>query len=140
LFAATGLGIVLAQIVTSRPIAGFGVLLATRLAASILFSVTLLMVLLALAGALRAPLFAGLMFIFNTSFLGDCPCGKPADRSHREIAGFASSAYGALRRSPPCYWRCLAFRCWLNRWSRAVTMLGVTGVVLFASRRDRPAY
>jgi hypothetical protein len=69
LFAATGLGIVLAQIVTSRPIAGFGVLLATRLAAWILFSVTLLMVLLALAGALRAPMFASLMFIFNTSFL-----------------------------------------------------------------------
>ena len=119
LFAATGLGIVLAQIVNSRPIAGFGVLLATRLAALFLCSVILLIVLLTLAGALRASMFASLMFIFNTSVLVVIANATSlVIDPHREIAGFTSSAYGALRRSPPRYWRCLAFRCWLQRWCR----------------------
>jgi hypothetical protein len=121
-----------------------GVLLARRLAAGILFSVTVLIVLMALAGALRGPVFASLMFLFNTSFLvviANAASLVLVIDPHREIAGLASSAYGAFTQITSSLLAVLSiplFAGSLLSW--AVTMLGVTGVVLCASMCYRPAY
>jgi MFS transporter, DHA1 family, multidrug resistance protein len=54
-----------------------------------------LVVLLALAGLLPGALFACLMFAFNTSFMVVMAnAASLVIDPHREIAGFASSAYG----------------------------------------------
>ena len=95
LFAATGLGIVLGQIANNRLIARLGVLTTTRIAAFVLLAVTTLVVLLSLADALPGMAFTGLMFMFNTSFLVVMAnAASLVIDPHREIAGFASSAYG----------------------------------------------
>jgi MFS transporter, DHA1 family, multidrug resistance protein len=95
LFAATGLGIVLGQIANSRLIARLGTLATTRIAAFVLLAVTSLVVLLSLAGALSGLIFTALMFTFNTSFLVVIAnSASLVIDPHREIAGFASSAYG----------------------------------------------
>jgi DHA1 family bicyclomycin/chloramphenicol resistance-like MFS transporter len=95
LFAGTGLGIVLGQIANSRLIARLGVLATTRLAALILVSVASLIVVLLLAGAMAGIVFAAMMFTFNTSFLVVIAnSASMVIDPHREIAGFASSAYG----------------------------------------------
>ena len=95
LFASTGLGIVLGQVANNRLIARLGVLATTRLAAFVLLAVTGLVVVLSLASALPGALFASLMFAFNTSFLAVMAnAASLVIDPHREIAGFASSAYG----------------------------------------------
>jgi DHA1 family bicyclomycin/chloramphenicol resistance-like MFS transporter len=139
-FAATGLGIILGQVVNSRLIGRFGVLAATRLAAWILFAVTLLIVLSASAGALPGALFAGLMFLFNTSFLVVIAnAASLVIDPHRDIAGFASSAYGAFTQLTSSLLAVLTipvFAGSLLAW--AVTMLAVTGAVLIGSVAYRP--
>ena len=67
----------------------------TRVAALVLLAVTGLMVALSLVGALPGWLFVCLMFSFNTSFLVVMAnAASLVIDPHREIAGFASSAYG----------------------------------------------
>ena len=57
--------------------------------------VTALVVGLALAGLLGAGAFTALMFMFNTSFLAVmATAASLVIDPHREIAGFASSAFG----------------------------------------------
>jgi DHA1 family bicyclomycin/chloramphenicol resistance-like MFS transporter len=95
LFASTGLGIILGQIANNRLIARLGVLAATRIAAFVLLAVTAAMATLSLAGVLSAIVFTLLMFMFNTSFLVVIAnSASLVIDPHREIAGFASSAYG----------------------------------------------
>ena len=95
LFAATGLGIILGQIANNRLIARLGVLATTRVAAFILAVVTSVMVALQVVDAMPGAVFAGLMFAFNTSFLVVIAnSASLVIDPHREIAGFASSAYG----------------------------------------------
>ncbi len=95
LFACTGLGIVVGQIANNRLIARLGVLVTTQLAALILTAVTALIVGLLLAEAMTGIVFAVMMFTFNTSFLVVIAnSASLVIDPHREIAGFASSAYG----------------------------------------------
>ena len=85
----------LGQIANNRLIARLGVLTTTRIAAFVLLAVTALVVLLSLADALPGVVFTGLMFMFNTSFLVVMAnSASLVIDPHREIAGFASSAYG----------------------------------------------
>ena len=128
LFAATGLGIVLGQIANNRLIARLGVLTTTRMAAFVLLAVTVVVVLLSLAGAMPGVVFAGLMFVFNTSFLVVIAnSASLVIDPHREIAGFASSAYGFFTQITASVMAVLTvplFAGALLPWS--LTMLGVT--------------
>jgi DHA1 family bicyclomycin/chloramphenicol resistance-like MFS transporter len=95
LFASTGLGIILGQLANTRMIARLGVLATTRVAAFVLSAVTGTVVLLSLAGVLQGVVFTCLVFTFNTSFMVVMAnTASLVIDPHREIAGFASSAYG----------------------------------------------
>jgi DHA1 family bicyclomycin/chloramphenicol resistance-like MFS transporter len=141
LFAATGLGIVLGQVANNRVIAELGVLATTRIAAFVLLAVTGLIVLLSLAGVLPGALFAGLMFAFNTSFLVVMAnSASLVIDPHREIAGFASSAYGfftQITASAAAVLTVPLFAGELLPW--ALSMLVVTLAVFVALLAYRPA-
>lgn len=95
LFAATGLGIIVGQIANQRLIGRLGVLSATRVAAGVLFGVSAVMTLLAFDNLLGIGIFVLLIFTFNTSFLVVMAnSASLVIDPHRDIAGFASSAYG----------------------------------------------
>jgi DHA1 family bicyclomycin/chloramphenicol resistance-like MFS transporter len=134
LFAATGLGVVLGQIANTRLIARLGVLASTRLAAFVLVAVTGLVVLLSLMQLLPGTLFAGLMFAFNTTFLVVMAnSASLVIDPHREIAGFASSAYGFFTQITASVAAMLTVPLYggaLLPW--AASMLAVTGCVLVA--------
>jgi MFS transporter, DHA1 family, multidrug resistance protein len=140
LFALSGLGIILGQIVNSRLIARLGVLAATRLAASLLFSINVLIVLFQTAGVLAGPLFAGLMFLFNASFLVVIAnAASLVIDPHRDIAGLASSAYGGFTQISASLLAVLTiplFAGTLLPW--ALTMSAVTGAILLAVTSYRP--
>jgi DHA1 family bicyclomycin/chloramphenicol resistance-like MFS transporter len=140
LFAATGLGIVLGQIVNNRVIAQLGVLATTRIAALVLLMVTGLIVLLSMAGVLPGLVFAGLMFAFNTSFLVVMAnCASLVIDPHREIAGFASSAYGfftQITASAAAVLTVPLFAGALLPW--ALSMLVVAGAVFVGLLAYRP--
>jgi MFS transporter, DHA1 family, multidrug resistance protein len=141
LFAATGLGIVLGQITNNRLIARLGVLATTRLAALILLAVTALVVLLLLAGVMTGLLMAGLMFVFNTSFLVVMAnAASLVIDPHREIAGLASSAYGfftQITASVLALATVPLFEGALLPW--AVSMLAVTATVFALLTVYRPS-
>jgi DHA1 family bicyclomycin/chloramphenicol resistance-like MFS transporter len=141
LFALSGLGIILGQTINSGLIARVGVLAATRLAASLLFTINVLIVLLQTAGVLAGPLFAGLMFLFNASFLVVIAnAASLVIDPHREIAGLASSAYGAFSQISASLLAVLTiplFAGTLLPW--ALTMVAVTGAVLLAVLSYRPS-
>lgn len=141
LFAATGLGIVLGQIANNRLIASLGVLATTRIAAFVLLTVTAAVVVLALADGLAGWVFTALMFTFNTSFLVVIAnSASLVIDPHREIAGFASSAYGfftQITASIAAIVTVPLFAGALLPWS--LVMLGVTGAVFFLVQRYRPA-
>lgn len=97
LFAFSGLGILLGQLVNHRLIARLGVLAATRLATMILASVATLLVLLATTGLLTWWMFTGLIFSFNAFFLVVFSnSASLVIDPHKEIAGLAASAYGCV--------------------------------------------
>jgi DHA1 family bicyclomycin/chloramphenicol resistance-like MFS transporter len=141
LFAATGLGIVLGQVANNRVIAELGVLATTRVAGFVLLVVTAIMVALSLTGALPGWLFACLMFFFNTSFLVVMAnAASLVIDPHREIAGFASSAYGfftQITASAAAVLTVPLYDGMLLPW--ALSMLGVTGAVYLALMVYRPA-
>jgi DHA1 family bicyclomycin/chloramphenicol resistance-like MFS transporter len=141
LFAATGLGIILGQIANNRVIAELGVLATTRVAALVLLVVTGLMAALSLMGALPGWLFVCLMFSFNTSFLVVMAnAASLVIDPHREIAGFASSAYGFFTQITASAVAILTVPLYdgaLLPW--ALSMLGVTAVVSAALMAYRPA-
>jgi DHA1 family bicyclomycin/chloramphenicol resistance-like MFS transporter len=140
LFAATGLGIVLGQLANNRLIARLGVLAATRLAALVLLAVTAVVVLLLLAGLMSGALLAGLMFVFNTSFLVVMAnAASLVIDPHREIAGLASSAYGFFTQITASVLALLTvplFAGGLLPW--AMAMLAVTAAVLSLLMLYRP--
>ncbi len=132
LFACTGLGIVLGQVANTWLMHRFGVLATTRLAASILAAVTAVIVVLQLADAMPSAVFAAMMFLFNTSFLVVIAnCASLVIDPHREIAGFASSAYGFFTQITASVLAILSvplFGGELLAWS--LTLLVVTACVL----------
>jgi len=140
LFAATGLGIVLGQIANNRLIARLGVLVTTRVASFVLLAVTGLVVVLSLAGLLPGLVFVALMFTFNTSFMVVMAnSASLVIDPHREIAGFASSAYGfftQITASAVALLTVPLFNGALLPW--ASSMLVVTGSVFLALAAYRP--
>ena len=125
----------------------------TRVAALVLLVVTGLMVALSLVGALPGWLFVCLMFSFNTSFLVVMAnAASLVIDPHREIAGFASSAYGFFTQITASAAAILTVPLYdgaLLPW--ALSMLGVTasgvcgadglpaGAGGLAARAERPA-
>ena len=140
LFAATGLGIVLGQIANNRLIARLGVLTTTRMAAFVLLAVTALVAALSLLDALPGIAFTCLMFMFNTSFLVVMAnSASLVIDPHRDIAGFASSAYGfftQITASAAAIVTVPLFVGALLPWS--LTMLGVTLTVFVLIMVYRP--
>ena len=141
LFAATGLGIILGQLANNRLIARLGVLATTRVAAFVLPVVMGLVVLLLLGGFLPGPLFACLMFAFNTSFMVVMAnAASLVIDPHREMAGFASSAYGFFTQMTASIVAVLTVPLFDGRllpWS--ISMLAVSAGVLVALLAYRPA-
>jgi DHA1 family bicyclomycin/chloramphenicol resistance-like MFS transporter len=141
LFAATGLGIVLGQLANNRLIASLGVLATTRMAAFVLLAVTAAVTALSLAEALPGWAFAALMFMFNTSFLAVMAnSASLVIDPHREVAGFASSAYGFFTQITASVAAVLTvplFAGLLLPWS--LTMLAVTASVALLVTVYRPA-
>lgn len=140
LFASTGLGIIVGQVANNRLIGRLGVLPTTRVAAGMLLFVSAATTALSLAGWLGGAAFVLLMFCFNTSFLVIMAnAASLVIDPHREIAGFASSAYGfftqivasslALATMPFFHGRILPW---------AATMLVIMTVVYVALARYRP--
>jgi DHA1 family bicyclomycin/chloramphenicol resistance-like MFS transporter len=134
LFACTGLGIVLGQVANSHLIRRLGVLTTTRMAAVNLATVTALIVVLQLADAMPGPVFATLMFAFNTSFLVVIAnCASLVIDPHREIAGFASSVYGFFTQITASVLAMLTvplFAGQLLPWSLALLLVTATVLVL----------
>ncbi|KAB2917889.1 MAG: multidrug effflux MFS transporter [Hyphomicrobiaceae bacterium] len=139
LFASTGFGIVVGQLINNRIITRVGVLAATRVAALVLLLVTVLVVALTLLDVLSAPLFAVLMFSFNTSFLVVMAnSASLVIDPHREIAGFASSVFGffpQITASVLAFATVPLFNGAMLPWS--LGMLAVTGSVFVALARYR---
>ena len=114
-------------------------LAATRVAALVLLLVTVLVVALTLLDVLSAPLFAVLMFSFNTSFLVVMAnSASLVIDPHREIAGFASSVFGffpQITASVLAFATVPLFNGAMLPWS--LGMLAVTGSVFVALARYR---
>jgi DHA1 family bicyclomycin/chloramphenicol resistance-like MFS transporter len=145
LFACTGLGIVLGQVANSRLIAAFGVLATTRLASFVLMAVAALIVALLLADAMPGIVFAVMMFTFNTSFLVVIAnSASLVIDPHREIAGFASSAYGfftQLAASSLAILTMPLFAGGLLPWSLALLIVTVSVfALLMLYRQGQPAH
>jgi MFS transporter, DHA1 family, multidrug resistance protein len=134
LFASTGFGIILGQLTNNRLIVRLGVLATTRVAAFMLPVVMGFIVLLLLVGFLPGPLFTCLMFAFNTSFMVVMAnSASLVIDPHREIAGFASSAYGFFTQITASIAAVLTvpfFNGALLPWT--LSMLGVTAAVFAA--------
>jgi DHA1 family bicyclomycin/chloramphenicol resistance-like MFS transporter len=95
MFAATGAGIVAGQYLNARLISRLGVMAATRASALVLASTAILIALLSLLGWISLGMFAGLMLIYNASFLMVMSNAVSlVIDPHREIAGVASSTVG----------------------------------------------
>jgi MFS transporter, DHA1 family, multidrug resistance protein len=142
LFAVTGFGIVLGQVANSRLIRSLGVLATTRLAAANLAAVTAIIVALQLADAMPGLAFAGMMFVFNTSFLVVIAnCASLVIDPHREIAGFASSAYGFFTQITASVLAILTVPLFAGRllaWSLTLLAITICVLVLVLVYRSSP--
>lgn len=140
LFASTGLGIVVGQIANNRLIGRLGVLPTTRLAAGVLLAVSGITTLLSAVDLLTGSAFVVLMFCFNTSFLVVMAnAASLVIDPHREIAGFASSAYGFFTQIVASTLALLTMPFFHGRilpWS--ATMLLIMSVLYVALARYRP--
>jgi DHA1 family bicyclomycin/chloramphenicol resistance-like MFS transporter len=95
MFAATGAGIVAGQYLNARLISRLGVMAATRSSALVLASTAILIAILSVLGWISLGIFAGLMLIYNASFLMVMSNAVSlVIDPHREIAGVASSTVG----------------------------------------------
>jgi DHA1 family bicyclomycin/chloramphenicol resistance-like MFS transporter len=141
LFASTGLGIILGQIANNRALGILGVLPTTRVAAGVLLFVSAAATLLSLTGFLTGVGFVMLMFMFNTSFLVIMAnAASLVIDPHREIAGFASSAYGFFTQITSSILALVTMPFFQGRilpW--AATMLVIMSVLYVALARYRPS-
>ncbi|MDX2201384.1 MAG: MFS transporter [Hyphomicrobiaceae bacterium] len=140
LFASTGLGIIVGQLANSRLIGILGVKDTTRVAAGVLLLVSAATTLLTLMDWLTGPAFVALMFCFNTSFLVVMAnSASLVIDPHREIAGFASSAFGFFTQITASLLALLTMPLFQGRllpW--AATMLVIMSVIYVALARYRP--
>jgi DHA1 family bicyclomycin/chloramphenicol resistance-like MFS transporter len=134
IFALTGLGIILGQVVNRRLIGRIGVLATTRWASGILAGVSAAVLMLHFAGALNVYSFAALMFVFDTSFLVVMAnSASLVIDPHKDIAGFASSIFGFLSQFIASVLAILTLPLLkgdMGRWS--ISLLLVNGALLLA--------
>jgi MFS transporter, DHA1 family, multidrug resistance protein len=96
LFALAATGIIVGQLVNNQLIARIGVVAVTRVAALVLVGSAVLMLVLA-QRAISAPMFLGLLFVFNTSFLVVVANAVSLVLDpHHDIAGTASALLGCV--------------------------------------------
>ena len=140
MFAATGAGIVAGQYLNARLISRLGVMAATRTSALVLASTAVLIALLSLLGWISLGTFAGLMLIYNASFLMVMSNAVSlVIDPHREIAGVASSTVGFVSQfvsSILVFATLPLFQGALVPWS--LGMVVVTGIVAVAIVAYRP--
>ncbi len=140
MFAATGAGIVAGQYLNARLISRLGVMAATRVSALVLASTAVLIALLSLLGWISLGTFAGLMLIYNASFLMVMSNAVSlVIDPHREIAGVASSTVGFVSQfvsSILVFATLPLFQGALVPWS--LGMVVVTGIVAVAIVAYRP--
>jgi DHA1 family bicyclomycin/chloramphenicol resistance-like MFS transporter len=141
LFAATGAGIVAGQYLNARLIGRLGVMGATRYSALVLTSAACTIALLSQLGSLNLYTFAGLMLVYNASFLMVMSNAVSlVIDPHREIAGVASSVIGFVSQfvaSILVYVTLPIFRGDVLPWSLGMAV--VTGIVALAVWTYRPA-
>lgn len=140
MFAATGAGIVAGQYLNARLISRLGVMAATRTSALVLASTAILIALLSVLGWISLAMFAGLMLIYNASFLMVMSNAVSlVIDPHREIAGVASSTVGFVSQfvsSILVFATLPLFQGALVPWS--LGMVVVTGIVAVAIVAYRP--
>ncbi len=140
MFAATGAGIVAGQYLNARLISRLGVMAATRASALVLASTAILIALLSVLGWISLGMFAGLMLIYNASFLMVMSNAvSMVIDPHREIAGVASSTVGFVSQfvsSILVFATLPLFQGALVPWS--LGMVVVTGIVALAVVAYRP--
>ncbi len=140
LFASTGLGIIVGQLANNRLIGILGVLPTTRVAAGVLLAVSAATTFLSLLDWLNGAGFVILMFFFNTSFLVIMAnSASLVIDPHREIAGFASSAFGFFTQLTASAMALAAMPFFQGRllpWGAA--MLVLMSVIYVALGRFRP--
>lgn len=143
IFAATGTGIVIGQLLNAKLIGRLGVMPSTRFAASTLAAIAVLIALLTHSGLLTVYVFAACMLIYNAGFLVVMSNSvSMIIDPHREIAGFASSVFGfasQLTAGVLVYLTFPLFKGSMELWSIgiAVLALGVaTAVWLYRARPE----
>ena len=145
LFALTGLGIILGQVVNRALLPKLGVLNVLRIASLILFLAAVLIALLATVKQLNATWFTALMFCFNTSFLVIISntatlCLDP----HPNIAGLASATYGCVTNLTGAVFITLSVT-WVGaatiNWAIAMTALTLLAALgIWAVRKNRVSF
>lgn len=140
LFAATGLGIVIGQMLNARLIHRFGVQNITRFAALVLAVAAAIIALTSHLGVLGVIAFGSLMLLFNSAFLVVMSnAASLVIEPHREIAGVASSMYGFMSQlisSVLVFLTLPIFKGTLSVW--ALGMVIVTTFVALAILAYRP--
>jgi len=130
MFAATGAGIVAGQYVNARLISRLGVMAATRSAALLLCTMAIMIALLSHLGVITLILFAGLMLIYNASFLVVMSNAVSlVIDPHRQIAGVASSTVGFISQlvsSVLVFLTLPLFQGMLAPWSLGMVVVTVT--------------
>lgn len=144
MFAATGAGIVAGQYANARLISRLGVMASTRTAALLLCSTAIMIALLSHLGIITLLLFAGLMLIYNASFLVVMSNAVSlVIDPHREIAGVASSTVGFISQlvsSLLVFLTLPLFQGALVPWSLGMVVVTVTvaaAVMAYQPRTDR---
>lgn len=142
LFAITAAGIIAGQMVNSRLIGRFGVLLATRSAAIALSIVNIVLALLVMSGVIGVVSFTIMLVLFNASFvvvLGNCM--SLVLEPHRNIAGLASSLFGSLTQLNGSALALLLLPVLqgnLVRWTLAQAAATLVGLALILAYRPAP--
>lgn len=141
MFAATGAGIIAGQYVNARLISRFGVMPATRSAALLLCSTAIAIALLGYLSLITLFLFAGLMLIYNASFLVVMSNAVSlVIDPHREIAGVASSTVGFVSQlvsSVLVFLTLPLFQGALVPWSLGMVVVTVTVAIAVTGYRPR---
>lgn len=97
LFATSGLGIMIGQLINSRVISRFGVVTSTKGATVLMAAISTLLMILAATGSLRWWSFTAMLFCFNALFLVVFSnSASLVIDPHKEIAGLAASAFGCV--------------------------------------------
>ena len=139
LFAISGFGIIVGQVGNRVLLPRLGIFSLLRLAGTILFSATLLALVMALADWLDAISFTALMFLFNTAFLVIVANTLTlVIDPHPQIAGLTSAFFGFVTTAISALTAAATFNLYAGdatRWAIGMTVL--TAITLAGLLRPR---